>query len=1426
MDPSDSYSYNSNHPNGYYTDSQPSHSQPRPSPASQSRPAHQQPQGYTDYYSQQPHYTSHPQPRPPPPLPSPPLPPNPYQDHRSTSSSSSSRPPPPGAQPPQSRTPIYQQQQQQPQYPSYLGSNSSPQARAEREYGYGSRGGGSAYQSSSRAMYESQGVNGVPASGSRDSMASGIISMYEGGGGGGSFGAGGATAYSSPSESPYSTAGESPSSYFSSPMPQASSNYSAGGSYSASTSNSLRPAYPSSSSSPNSGYQQPSTSSATYDYLSHGAPPPSSSSRPVYPSTSTEGLRDRARPSFSSTSSSSARPTPSDGFYTPEPMPVLPERKQSLEKFASAGGGGEWRGESYSNGTSSGGGGGSSYRQTPTRQPTIVTTPPIGSTSSNGWRNPSISSQASTSTSSHPTFFSPVTGTLRRPSNSPGTLSPNTSLTASSSQQLRRADSTESYEARGGGEQFLNPAFLSNLAVFVKDQVPRGMRRKGAVEHPGSFTGEEVVTTLHRALSSAPGCDRKYALIVARSLHQSLWFHEVDWSDALLKDGGPYDKVYAFLQDEQRDDHYEEDDLFEIPTGVLTNATPCYSPYCGKMSEEGVAGSCYSYACPNKIRNQLQRQGSTLSAHSGVDPVEESENWETSVPSSVLDALTKKEIMYQSIVFELIQGEVKYLQDLEFIEKGFVEPLKTANPPIISPARLPTFLTSILLNIASIRTHSRHFLEALQARQKESFVFRGIGQLIFSAAVEWGPDYTEYTVGFPLADWEFKEEKSRNPRFNDLLMDFQKRPEASKRGFDTFHNRATFRGLRYDLLLAQIYKNAPEDDPDREYVKQAMEVIKQQALDANEGIAETKAKVALREYQRDLVYKSGDSLDLELLDDSRRFFMAGKVFRRPDGTGFTEWSEAHLILLDHYLVTTKPPRERDGRQKYAISRRAVPLDLIQLKPSSFTEPPVPKSSGFHLRSAKFTGTERHPSSNGSVPGGGYSGPSPSSPLAGGAQDSSLAYPIHFHQMGRFNGPVYYYVESAALRSEWEKRLREAIALRSQRQAANRVVRLDPLADQTFGTTSTAVGSLTPNAPAANQFGRPTCSVPLTTADGQSLVIATCSEGLFIGVRGRPNSMRKVLHLPDITQCAVLPEFGFVLVVANRVLIAYSLEALIPSASGSKLDPALKAPQRLSGQKDVSFFRVGRVGDADPRTLVIYAKKSGVKESVFKALEPVSQSDRSAKGGGAHRFLGFTKSSPDWFRAHKEFFMPTLVTSIQFHRSKLALVGPRGVEIMDLDSMRTMTVPDFPSSRHDRTFVGLAKRCEEAQTLGMFRLQDSKFLLVYNEFAFHVGRHGEPIEGPVMEWESKPDHVAYCAPFVLLFSSTIIEIRDAFTGRLAQFITGSQINLTFDGAGLSSGVIDVRSPRPGVVREDDPDERIHFSMREGSYHVLYEIAPLV
>ena len=96
------------------------------------------------------------------------------------------------------------------------------------------------------------------------------------------------------------------------------------------------------------------------------------------------------------------------------------------------------------------------------------------------------------------------------------------------------------------------------------------------------------------------------------------------------------------------------------------------------------------------------------------------------------------------------------------------------------------------------------------------------------------------------------------------LKSFSKRPEAARRGFDSFHNRVTPRGLRYDLLLGQMHKCAAPDDPDREYIAQAMAVLKQQAQDANRQIESTRGKVALREYERDIWFKPGEHIVRDL----------------------------------------------------------------------------------------------------------------------------------------------------------------------------------------------------------------------------------------------------------------------------------------------------------------------------------------------------------------------------------------------------------------------------------------------------------------------------------------------------------------------------------------------------------------------------------
>jgi hypothetical protein len=89
--------------------------------------------------------------------------------------------------------------------------------------------------------------------------------------------------------------------------------------------------------------------------------------------------------------------------------------------------------------------------------------------------------------------------------------------------------------------------------------------------------------------------DRRTALQVARSLQSQLFFYEVEWGGRLLQDG--LEDVYMFLDDNpgigSNNEQYRVD-REELPTGVVTVLTKCYSPSCQDGSP------CYSYSCPRR----------------------------------------------------------------------------------------------------------------------------------------------------------------------------------------------------------------------------------------------------------------------------------------------------------------------------------------------------------------------------------------------------------------------------------------------------------------------------------------------------------------------------------------------------------------------------------------------------------------------------------------------------------------------------------------------------------------------------------------------------------------------------------------------------------------------------------------------------------
>jgi hypothetical protein len=102
-----------------------------------------------------------------------------------------------------------------------------------------------------------------------------------------------------------------------------------------------------------------------------------------------------------------------------------------------------------------------------------------------------------------------------------------------------------------------------------------------------------------------------------------------------------------------------------------------------------------------------------------------------------------------------------------------------------------------------------------------------------------------------------------------------------------------------------------------------------------------------------------------------------------------------------------------------------------------------------------------------------------------------------------------------------------------------------------------------------------------------------------------------------------------------------------------------------------------------------------------------------------------------------------------------------------------------------------------------------------EFGLWVDRHGDPSRSPTastVEWEGTAERAAHHHPYVLLFDSRFIEIRNVETGRLAQIIPGNDIRCIWDGRGA-------RMPPTQTAGQDgwgadsgvDQEARVHAVM---------------
>ncbi|KAI3616682.1 signal transducer [Moniliophthora roreri] len=120
-------------------------------------------------------------------------------------------------------------------------------------------------------------------------------------------------------------------------------------------------------------------------------------------------------------------------------------------------------------------------------------------------------------------------------------------------------------------------------------------------------------------------------------------------------------------------------------------------------------------------------------------------------------------------------------------------------------------------------------------------------------------------------------------------------------------------------------------------------------------------------------------------------------------------------------------------------------------------------------------------------------------------------------------------------------------------------------------------------------------------------------------------------------------------------------------------------------------------------------------------------------------------------------------------------------------------------------------------IGMFKTHVSaKFILCYDTYGLYVDRRGDPF--PDMErikWEATAERVALLYPYLLLFSSGLIEIREILSGKLVQKIPGKNMRCIWDGREV--GVASRTQQAHAVINVPDGNE---------TRYEIIEVAPVV
>ncbi|KAH0833307.1 hypothetical protein J3R83DRAFT_12372 [Lanmaoa asiatica] len=721
---------------------------------------------------------------------------------------------------------------------------------------------------------------------------------------------------------------------------------------------------------------------------------------------------------------------------------------------------------------------------------------------------------------------------------------------------------------------------------------------------------------------------------------------------------------------------------------------------------------------------------------------EKDEEWHHLVPPEAREALGKREVERQSVLFEVFKSERDYVADLKLIKEVFVEPLTSASPPIIGDSnRQQNFMSTVFWNLDQICIRHEHMLAALFERQQEQHpLVQSVADIILESAFQFQADYESYIKHYPLAEQRHRTELKYNKRYQEFTQRCSQDQRVKKRDLITFLSRPVTRLPRLNLILEHLHKLTDTNHPDSEDLPVILCILNDFLKSTQPGIEAAENKVKFWDLCENLVFNKGEIIELDWYSDTRSLIYAGALVRRSKSEmDWNPWFELYVALLDNFLLITKEEK-RGGVMKRMVVSRPIPLEYLRL--GNFDDPPETRKE--RVEEGGILDSLR------------------------GAYRSIYPFTI-YHAVEKYTRRYTLYAPSEAIRKKWRDALVDAKGVDDVKREGNQWFVPQVVEDGAFRVPGQRMARHT--ALKRPPSGRVIQAASFVASGGKTFMAVGCSTGIFVGRRGE--NYRKILSFENVKSIIVLQDFNKIIIHHDNYLLSYSLEVLARVAQyqspPSSLDASLETIAGQAGH--VLCCQAGQMGD---RAIIVYAVKNFLQVTVH-AVEACHPSEirmaslRTMQTG----FLSFRPFG-------EPLYVPRDVYTVMPLAKTIAICTERGIVIANPSSPSASVVaivPDFGSASHNSATADLKARCEDAKALGLVRHDATELMVIYDTMGCYITKYGQPTrDSAFIRWEIKATSFVHRPPNVLLFSPEFVEIRDAQTGLLKQVIEAIDIRL--------------------------------------------------